>query len=85
MQTKIKFMIFIGLVVVIVGGLGIYFGTKPQKPGELDDFAKCINDSGAKFYNAFGVIIVKVRKKCLVLLLNIYQVLNALLWMVKVK
>lgn len=53
MQTKTKFIIFIAVVILIVGGLGVYLGTRPAKPSKLDDFAKCINASGAKFYGAF--------------------------------
>jgi hypothetical protein len=53
MQTKTKFIIFIVLVVLIVGGIGAYFGFKPQAPGKLDEFAKALTDKGAKFYGAF--------------------------------
>lgn len=53
MQTKTKFILFIAIVVVVVFSFGLYFGMSPQKPSKLDDFAKCINNSGAKFYNAF--------------------------------
>ena len=51
MQTK--FIIFIVILVLTVGGFGVYSGLKTQGPGKLDTFAKCINDSGAKFYGAF--------------------------------
>lgn len=50
MQTKTKFIIFIFLIVIIVGGLGVYANSKP---GKLDDFAMCIEKSGAKFYGTF--------------------------------
>jgi len=53
MQTKMKFIIFIVLVVVIIGGFGIYSAVKPQGPGKLDGFAQCIKSSGAEFYGAF--------------------------------
>lgn len=53
MNTKIKFTIFIVLVVVVIGGFGIYSALKPAAPNKLDDFAKCIADSGTKFYGAF--------------------------------
>lgn len=53
MQTKTKFIIFIVLVIVIIGGFGIYTGLKPQGPGKFDDFAQCIKSSGAEFYGAF--------------------------------
>jgi hypothetical protein len=53
MQTKFKFIIFIGLVIIIVAGFGIYTGMKTEKPGKFDTFAQCIRDSGAEFYGAF--------------------------------
>ncbi|NVO03962.1 MAG: hypothetical protein HXX09_14800 [Bacteroidetes bacterium] len=52
MQTKTKFIIFIVLVVVIIGGLGTYFALKPQAPGKLDQFAQALSQK-AKFYGAF--------------------------------
>lgn len=51
MQTK--FIIFIVLIVLIVGGFGIYTGTTTQKPGKLDGFTQCLKSSGAEFYGAF--------------------------------
>lgn len=51
MQTK--FIIFIVLVVLIVGGFGIYSGMKVHGPGKLDGFAQCLKTSGAQFYGAF--------------------------------
>ncbi|HLP86455.1 MAG TPA: hypothetical protein VK153_01095 [Candidatus Paceibacterota bacterium] len=53
MQTKGKFIIFIVLIVVIIGGIGAYITLKPQAPGKLDGFAQCIKNSGAEFYGAF--------------------------------
>jgi hypothetical protein len=53
MQTKTKFIIFIALIVVIVGGLGVYASVKPEGPGKLDSFAQCIKSSGAEFYGTF--------------------------------
>jgi len=53
MQTKTKFIIFIAIVILVVGGLGVYFGTRPQKPSRLDGFAQCLKSSGAEFYGAF--------------------------------
>ncbi|MFA5827625.1 MAG: thioredoxin domain-containing protein [Candidatus Paceibacterota bacterium] len=54
MQTK--FIIFIVLVVFLVGGFGIYTGTKSQNGGKLDGFAQCIKSSGAEFYGAFWCV-----------------------------
>ena len=53
MQTKTKFIIFIVVVILIVGGFGLYSTLKPQEPNKLDGFAQCIKDSGAEFYGAF--------------------------------
>ncbi len=42
------------LVVIIIVAIGGYFWwSESQKPGALDDFAKCLNDKGLKFYGAF--------------------------------
>lgn len=41
------------LVVVIVGGIGLYFGLQPVKPGKFDEFAKALKEKGAVFYGAF--------------------------------
>jgi len=62
MQTKTKFIIFIVLVVLIVGGIGAYFGLKPQAPGKLDEFAKALTDRGTKFYGAFWCTHCKAQK-----------------------
>lgn len=53
MQKETKFIIFIVLLIVIVGGIGLYFGLKPEKPGRLDSFAQCLKTSGAEFYGTF--------------------------------
>ncbi len=48
-ETKVFLGIFIGLV-VLIGGLLV---VNAKTPGKYDDFAQCINDSGAKFFGAF--------------------------------
>lgn len=53
MQKKIKFIIFIGAIVFIIGGIGVYFALKPAPPSKLDGFAQCLKTSGAEFYGAF--------------------------------
>lgn len=40
-------------IVIIVGGLITLLVVQGSKPGEHDELAQCINDSGAKFYGAF--------------------------------
>ena len=52
MQTKTKFIIFIALVVIIIGGFGVYSAVKSKGPN-LDSFAQCIKASGAEFYGTF--------------------------------
>lgn len=41
------------VVLVIFIGLVVWLITAPAKPGKLDAFAQCINDSGAKYFGAF--------------------------------
>jgi len=53
MQTKTKFIIFIVLIVVIIGGLGLFNIFKTEAPSKLDGFAQCLKSSGAEFYGAF--------------------------------
>ena len=50
---KTKFIIFIVLVVLIVGGVGIFVSNKPTAPSEFDSLAKALKSSGANFYGAF--------------------------------
>lgn len=49
MNTK-SFIIFIIVVILVVGGIGVYFGSRP---GKLDDFAKALKEQGVEFYGAF--------------------------------
>lgn len=61
MKKQTKFIIFIIGLILIVAGIGFLFSPKVNrpsdykfdKPNELDDFAKCLTDSGAKFYGTF--------------------------------
>lgn len=65
MQKQTKFIIFIVLVVLIIGGVGIYFGLKTSKPGKLDGFAQCLTSSGAEFYGTFWCAHCQNQKKAL--------------------
>lgn len=38
--------------VVVLFSMG-YWYVDSQKPGQLDNFAKCLNEKGAKFYGAY--------------------------------
>ena len=40
------------IALAVFGGI-VWLIVTPGKPGKLDAFAKCIKDSGAKFYGAF--------------------------------
>lgn len=53
MQIKTKFILFIIIVILVIGGLGLYMSLKPAKPSKLDDFAKCLKSQGAEFYGTF--------------------------------
>jgi len=49
---KNKFLVWGVVILVIIIGVSIY-NKETKVPGELDEFASCINDSGAKFYGTF--------------------------------
>lgn len=49
MKNKI---IWIIVILALLGGF-VWLVKTPGKPGELDSFAQCIKDSGAKYYGAF--------------------------------
>jgi len=54
MEKQTKFILFIIILVIVVGGLGFFasrFETKSDP--KVDAFAQCISDSGAKFYGTF--------------------------------
>lgn len=52
MERKTEFIV-IGIFLAIVV-FGVAFAViQSNRPGELDQFAQCINDSGATFYGAF--------------------------------
>jgi len=53
MQKTTKFIIFSLAVIILIGGIGLYFGLKPQAPSKFDGFAQCLKTSGAEFYGAF--------------------------------
>lgn len=53
MKSKTKFIVFIVLIIIVVGGIGLYASTRPEKPSVLDEFAQCIKSSGAEFYGTF--------------------------------
>jgi hypothetical protein len=63
MQKQKKFILFILLVVLVVGGIGSYFGLKTEKAGKLDSFAQCISSSGATFYGTFWCPHCQAQKK----------------------
>ena len=53
MSLQSKFIIFIIVVVLFIGGLGAFMSKANNAPSKLDGFAQCIAGSGTKFYGAF--------------------------------
>jgi hypothetical protein len=45
-------IVWILILVAFIAGV-IWLIKTPGKPGKLDSFAQCVNQSGAKFYGAF--------------------------------
>lgn len=46
-------IIIIAITVVVIGALGFVISQREVAGNELDGFAQCVQDSGAKFYGAF--------------------------------
>ncbi len=63
MTNQKRFILFIVLLVLIVGGIGVFASFGPKKPGKLDGFAQCLSSSGAKFYGAFWCSHCQSQKK----------------------
>jgi len=49
---KTKFIIFVIIVVLVVGGFGVYLNKHPASK-DLSGFTQCLKFSGALFYGAF--------------------------------
>ena len=45
-------LIWLVVGILVIAGI-VWLIQAPSKPGELDEFASCINDSGATFFGAF--------------------------------
>lgn len=52
MKTK-SFILFIIIVILAVGGLGLYMNSRPSK---YDEFAKTLKQKGVEFYGAFWCV-----------------------------
>ncbi len=53
MSKDLKKWGIIAIIIIVLVALGYVWFVQASKPGKLDDFAKCLKDSGAKFYGAF--------------------------------
>ena len=53
MEIINKRNIIIAIIIIVVLVAGYFMWTESQKPGPYDDFAKCLNEKGVKFYGAF--------------------------------
>ena len=62
MKKQTKFILFIVLIVILIGGVGVY-ASMTKGPGKYDEFAKCLTNSGAKFYGAFWCTHCQAQKK----------------------
>src|SRR5665811_501425 len=49
---KNKVVVWVLIILIVIIGISI-FNRATSSPGEFDEFAGCIDDSGAKFYGAF--------------------------------
>ncbi len=52
-KKKNYFFVFLILFLVGVAAIGYFFLKNNQKPGEYDEFARCISESGAKMYGTW--------------------------------
>jgi len=48
-----KYIIYALVAVILLLGIAFALSNIPSKSGKYDDFASCINNSGAKFWGAF--------------------------------
>ena len=46
-------IVVVVIVLVAIGAALVYWQSYMKTPGELDTFAQCISDKGAKFYGAY--------------------------------
>lgn len=63
MKIQTKFIIFVILLVIIIGGIGFISNKNRKGAVNLDGFAQCLADSGAKFYGAFWCTHCQAQKK----------------------
>ena len=41
------------ILIIVIILISVFYMYNQNQPGQLDEFAQCISDSGAKFYGAF--------------------------------
>jgi len=63
MKKKTKNILIWGLIVLGIIGAVAYSSYESEKPGELDSFAMCLDESGTTFYGAFWCPHCKAQKK----------------------
>lgn len=51
---RLKYYILASVIVVIILAVGAYSVYSANKPGEYDDFAKCLSEKGAVMYGAMS-------------------------------
>lgn len=61
---KIKFIIFILIIIIGVGSIGLFANKKqPENSKDLSSFAECISNTGAKLYGTFWCSHCKSQKE----------------------
>jgi len=53
MKKKSKLTLSILLAIIFITALSYFLVSQNNKPGKLDNFAKCLEEKGAVFYGAF--------------------------------
>ncbi len=53
MKTNIKYLLGGLIALIVLISLLVYLQKQSEGPGELDQFATCLKEKGAKFYGAF--------------------------------
>ncbi|MDD2656091.1 MAG: thioredoxin domain-containing protein [Patescibacteria group bacterium] len=53
MKKKYKLILSVLLAIIFITALSYFLVSQNNKPGKLDDFAKCLQQQDATFYGAF--------------------------------
>src|SRR5665811_873658 len=80
--------IFVSVIIILILGVAMTILTRrtnaPEVPGQYDEFAQCIKDSGTVFYGAFWCSHCQAQKKMFGSSADFYHMWNVLQLMAKV-